>query len=119
MNSEKNNVDNMEIIINISKNIKFISLLTVVGLFVIILTNFLPIMHSSIELIGKFIALLVLMYAIKLNLLNINDILSKSKNIFTDPDKNDLKNITLLSYLFTCCIFILILIIIYSLFYNS
>lgn len=118
MNSE-NNIHNMEILINMSKNIKFISLLTVGGLIVIIFTNFLPMMHWSIELIGKFVSLLILMYAIKLSIMNINDILSKTNNIFIDPNQKDLKNITLLSYLFSACIFILIIIIMHSLFYNT
>lgn len=110
--------NSIEIIVNMSKNIKFISLLTAVALIVIILTNFLPMMHWSIEIIGKFIALVLLMYAIKLNIMNNNDVLSKSKNIFIDPNKKDLKNITLLNYLFLICIFILIIVIMHSLFYN-
>jgi hypothetical protein len=115
MNSE----NNIETLLKISKNIKFISLLTVVSLSIIILTNFLPMMHWSIELIGKFIALILLMYSIKLNIMNTNDTLSNTKNIFIDPNKHDLKNIVLLSYLFSICIFILIVIIVHSLFYNS
>ena len=115
MNSE----NNIEVILKMSKNIKFISLLTVVSLSVIILTNFLPMMHWSIEVIGKFIALILLMYTIKLNVNNANEILSNTKNIFIDSDKQDLKNITLLIFLFSICIFVLILFIIHSLFYNS
>jgi len=114
-----NSGNNIEVIINVSKNIKFVSLLTVVSLCLIIITNFLPMMHWSIEVIGKFISLLLLMYAIKLNIINTNKVLSNSENIFIDPNKKDLKNITLLSYLFSICIFILILVIMHSLFYNS
>jgi hypothetical protein len=114
-----NSGNNIEILIKISKNIKFISLLTIASLSVIIVTNFLPMMHWSIELIGKFIALILLMYSIKLNIMNTNDTLSNTKNIFIDPGKSDLKNIVLLSYVFSICIFILILIIMHSLFYNT
>lgn len=114
-----NNMDNIDIIINVSKNIKFISLLTAVGLTIIILTNFLPMIHWSIELVGKLITLIILIYAIKLIFVNTNDILSKTKNIFVDPGKKELKNIALLSYLFAIFIFVLIIVIIQSLFYYS
>lgn len=108
--------NNIQIIHKISENIKFVSILTIVTLTIIIVTNFLPMMHWSIDVIGKFVALIILMYSIKLNIVNSNNTLNYSNNIFTDPNKKDLRNMVLLSYLFTIFLFILLCMIIHSLF---
>lgn len=108
--------NNIEIIHKISENIKFVSILTIVTLCIIIVTNFLPMMHWSIDVIGKFIALIILMYSIKLNVINSNNALNYSNNIFTDPNKKDLRNMILLSYVFSIFLFILLGMIIHSLF---
>lgn len=111
--------NNIELLINISKNIKYISLLTVLCLIIIILTNFLPMINQYISIIGKLIALILLLYIIKFNILNINNILSKIKNIFLDPDKNEFKNIIILTFIFTFCISLLFIKTIHSLIYNN
>ena len=111
--------NNIELLINISKNIKYISLLTVLCLIIIILTNFLPMINQYISIIGKLITLILLLYIIKFNILNINNILSKIKNIFLDPDKNEFKNIIILTFIFTFCISLLFIKTIHSLIYNN
>ena len=99
-----------------SDNIKNVSLLIGISIIFIIITFFLPFINSFIRFIGKFIIIAALSYALLLNLNNTNKVMTNISNIFVDPSKSGVRNVMILSYVFSIGIIILIGTIIYSFF---
>lgn len=99
-----------------SDSIKNVSIMTGISILFIILVFFLPFMNSFIGFIGKIAIIFVLSYALLLNLTNTNKVMTNIDNIFMDPSKSGIRNIMVLSYVFSIGIVILIGTIIYSFF---
>ena len=73
-------------------------------------------MNSFIVLIGKIIVLILLSYAFLLNLNTTNKVMNNTSNLFVDKSKTNMRDIMILSYVFSISIFILIVIIVHSFF---
>jgi hypothetical protein len=103
-------------IYDFSDNIRRVSLITGISIIVIIIVFFIPIINSVFIIIGKIIALALLSYAFILNLNTTNKTMSNISNIFVDPSKSNVRDIMILSYVFSISIFVLIGFIIHSFF---
>lgn len=107
----KNNV-----IYDFSENIKKVSLLTGLGIIVVIIVFFLPIISTLFVTIGKIAALVLLSYAFIINLKTTNKAMNNLSNLFVDPSKSSIRDVMILSYIFSISIVILVAIIIHSFF---
>ena len=99
-----------------SDKFKNVSLLTGISILIIIIVFFLPIINSLLIFIGKIIALSLLLYAFLLNLKTTNKAMSNISNLFVDPSKSNVRDIMILSYVFSISIIILIGIVVHSFF---
>lgn len=103
-------------IYDFSDNVKQVSLITGLSIIIIIIVFFLPILSSLVVKIGKLFALLLLAYAFLLNLKTTNKAMGNLSNLFTDPSKSSVRDVMILSYIFSISIVILIAVIVHSFF---
>ena len=108
-------IENKELY-DFSDNIKKISVVSGISIIFIIIVFFLPIINSFFGIIGKIIAIVLLSYAFLLNLNTTNKVMDNISNIFVDPSKSKIKDIMILSYVFSISMIILIGMIVYSFF---
>lgn len=99
-----------------SDNIKQVSFMTGLSILIIIVIFFIPIINSFLVFIGKLIVLVLLSYAFLLNLKTTNKTMTNFSNLFVDPSKSNVRDIMVLSYIFSITIIILIGVIIKSFF---
>lgn len=99
-----------------SDNIKKVSVIAGISIIIIIIVFFLPIINSFFRFIGKTIAIVLLSYAFLLNLNTTNKVMTGISNIFVDPSKTNIRDIMVLSYVFSISMIILIGMIVYSFF---
>lgn len=104
------------IMYDFSDNIKQVSLITGVSIIIVIIVFFLPIISSLFVTIGKIAALLLLSYAFLLNLKTTNKAMSNLSNLFVDPSKSSVRDVMILSYIFSISIVVLIAVIAHSFF---
>jgi len=99
-----------------SDNIKRVSLITGLSIIIIIIVFFLPIINSIIVMLGKIAALTLLSYAFFINVTTTNKIMTNFTNLFVDPSKSNVRDIMILSYIFSFSIMVLFAIIVHSFF---
>lgn len=104
------------IMYDFSDNIKQVSLVTGLSIIIIIIVFFLPIISTLFVTIGKIAALALLGYAFLLNLKTTNKAMSNLSNLFVDPSKSSVRDVMILSYIFSISIVILIAVIVHSFF---
>lgn len=107
---------NNSVIYDFSDDVKNVSLITGLSIVIIIIVFFLPILNSFFVNIGKLVVLLFLSYAFLLNLKTTNKAMSNTSNLFVDPTKSSIRDVMVLSYIFSISIIILIIIIAKSFF---
>ena len=107
---------NNSVIYDFSDDVKRVSLITGLSVIIIIIVFFLPILNSFFINIGKLVVLLFLSYAFLLNLKTTNKAMSNTSNLFVDPTKSSIRDVMVLSYIFSISIIILIMIIAKSFF---
>lgn len=99
-----------------SDNIKKVSLITGLSIIIVVIVFFLPIISSLFVTIGKIAALLLLSYAFLLNLKTTNKAMGNLSNLFVDPSKSSVRDVMVLSYVFSISIVVLIAVIVHSFF---
>lgn len=104
------------IIYDFSDNVKQVSLITGLSIIIVMIVFFLPVLSSIFIKLGKILALLMLSYAFILNLKTTNNATLNLTNLFTDPSKSSIRDIMILSYIFSISIMFLIIVIIRSFF---
>lgn len=99
-----------------SDNVKKVSLITGLSILIVVVVFFLPIISSLFVTIGKIIALMLLAYAFLLNLKTTNKAMTNLSNLFVDPSKSGVRDVMILSYVFSISIIVLIAVIVHSFF---
>lgn len=99
-----------------SDNVKQVSLITGLSILIVVVVFFLPIISSLFVTIGKIIALMLLAYAFLLNLKTTNKAMTNLSNLFVDPSKSGVRDVMILSYVFSISIIVLIAVIVHSFF---
>ena len=99
-----------ELIYNFSDNTKNVSFLTIMGLLLLIIVFFIPLLNRIFIFLGKIIALFLLGTALYLNLKGTNYTTKNLKNLFVDPSMSSIRNNMLFSYLLTFSLFALIVV---------
>ena len=100
-----------ELIYNFSDNTKNVSFLTIMGLLLLIIVFFIPLLNRIFIFLGKIIALFLLGTALYLNLKGTNYTTKNLKNLFVDPSMSSIRNNMLFSYLLTFSLFALIVVV--------
>ena len=102
------------VIYNFTDNTKNVSFLTIVGLLLLIIVFFIPLLNKLLIFIGKIAALFLLGTALYLNLKGTNYATKNIKNLFIDPSLSSARNNMLVSYLLSFSLLALIIIVITS-----
>jgi hypothetical protein len=96
-------------------NTKFICIIIGVALLVTVFTTIAPVNLGSINIsIGKLIAIILLMYAFLKNCKESTNLVNTIPDLFSNPKLNNIKNNTLLSYILSVTILVLIIYISYT-----
>lgn len=101
---------------NFSDNINNVSLITGISIIIVVIVFFLPIISPLFVTIGKIVSLFLLVYAFLLNLKTTNKAMSNLNNLFVDPSKSSVRDVMIISYIFSISIIVLIVVIINSFF---
>jgi hypothetical protein len=102
------------VIYNFTSNTKNVSFLTIVGLLLLIIVFFIPLLNKLLIFIGKIAALFLLGTALYLNLKNTNYATKNIKNLFVNPSLSGARNNMLISYLLSFSLLALIFVVITS-----